>query len=256
MAKKIKFIFVGKDDKFSFTDENMSKFYQEHPEYTEDVQFYKIPNNKENLTKIYNNELRIERADKTNDFLVFLHADVLLDFDHLIKHMIECEEKYDIMGLCGCQKISISQSPLNWFTGSIPYLDFRWGCVTHGELENHMSFFSQNRSEIKDSNVACIDGLCIIFTRKALESEIEFDEQFAFDFYDTDISFQALMKYNLRLGVIVEESLKHYSVGRSILTKEFLTHEVDFRKKWNFEIPKNSPINRLLQEDKNEPKLV
>ena len=251
---KIKFIFVGKDDKFSFDD--VSKFYQDHPEYTDNVQFYKIPNNRENLTKVYNNELAIERTDKTNDFLVFLHADVSMDFDHLIKHMIECGEKYDVMGLCGCQKFSVSQSPLNWFTGSIPNPQHRWGCVTHGEEGDRQSFFSQDRSSITDAPVACIDGLCIIFTRKALETDMEFDEQFAFDFYDTDISFQTLLRYRLRLGVLVEESLTHYSIGKSILTKDFLTHEIDFRKKWNLEIPKNSPIERLVRKNDSEPKLV
>ena len=251
---KIKFIFVGKDDKFSFND--VSEFYHDHPEYTDNVQFYKIANNKENLTKVYNNELAIERADKTNDFLVFLHADVSMDFDHLIKHLEACKEKYDVLGLCGCQKFVSSQSPLNWFTGSIPLPQFRWGCVTHGEAGERTSFYSQDRENVEDSSVACIDGLCIIFGRKALESEMVFDEQFAFDFYDTDISFQTLMKYNLRLGVVVEKSLHHYSVGRSILTKEFLMHELDFRKKWNLDIPKNSPIERLLKKNDSEPRLV
>lgn len=54
------------------------------------------------------------------------------------------------------------------------------------------------------------------------------------------------MKYKLKLGVIVEQSLQHYSVGKSILTKDFLTHELDFRKKWNLEIPPNSPIMKIM----------
>ncbi len=253
---KIKFVFVGKDDNFSFTNEDASKFYQDHPEYTDDVQFYRIPNNSENLTKVFNNELRIERTDKINDFLVFCHADVSLDFDHLIKHMVECEKKYDIMGLCGCQKFSVSQSPLNWFTGSIPNPQHRWGCVTHGEDRNSKSFFSQDRSNVTDAPVACIDGLCIIFGRKPLETDIEFDENLRFNCYDTQISLDAILNYKLNLGVLVEESLVHYSIGRSILTKEFLTEEIELRKRFNLEIPKNSPIERLFKKNESEPKLV
>jgi hypothetical protein len=53
------------------------------------------------------------------------------------------------------------------------------------------------------------------------------------------------MREKLRLGVIVEKSLEHYSIGKSILTKDFLIHEVDFRKKWGLPIPDNSPIKML-----------
>lgn len=45
------------------------------------------------------------------------------------------------------------------------------------------------------------------------------------------------MKHNLKLGVIVEKSLQHYSIGKSILSVDFLRHELDFRKKWNLDIP-------------------
>lgn len=99
-----------------------------------------------------------------------------------------------------------------------------------------------------DHEVACIDGLCMIFTKKALSKPIFFDTKFQYDFYDTDLSFQCVLKYNLKLGVIVEKSLQHYSVGKSILTNDFLMHEVDFRKKWNLEIPPTSPINTKLKK--------
>ena len=62
-----------------------------------------------------------------------------------------------------------------------------------------------------------------------------------------NISFQAILKYDLKLGVLVEESLQHYSVGKSILTQDFLKHEIDFRKKWNLDIPENSPIRKMMK---------
>lgn len=243
---KIKFVIVSKDDKFFLTEENISDFYKNNPQYIEGVKFQKIANNKENLTIIYNKELRLERTNKTNDFLVFLHADVLLDFPHLIEHIIECREKYDIMGLCGCQKIKTSQSPLNWFTGSQPFPQTRFGCVTHGEFGNQKSFFSFDKPDIRDIPVACIDGLCIIFGKKAIESNIEFDEGLRFNCYDTQISLDAILNYNLKLGVIVEESLLHYSVGKSILTNTFLMDEVVLRKKFKLEIP-SSMVSKLSE---------
>ena len=66
-----------------------------------------------------------------------------------------------------------------------------------------------------------------------------------FDCYDTDISLQTVLKYKFKLGVIVEESLKHYSVGKSIMTDDFLMHEIDLRKKWQLDFPPNSKILQL-----------
>ena len=76
---------------------------------------------------------------------------------------------------------------------------------------------------------------------------MRFDESLGqFDFYDSDISCQALMKYKLKVGVMVQKDLCHYSVGRSILTPQFLDSEELFRKKWNFPIPPNSAIAKHL----------
>ena len=94
-----------------------------------------------------------------------------------------------------------------------------------------------------DAEVACIDGLCIIFSKEALDSSLLFDEDLgAFDFYDTDISMQAIAKYKMKIGVMVQKDLCHYSVGKSILTPNFLDVEKKFREKWNLPVPPNSAI--------------
>lgn len=231
MGEKIKIVSISKNDKFDLTK-------------IDGIEYIEIPNNTEKITTLYNKEID---NSQDYDYLIFMHADVDVDLEHMINHMKECSEKYDVMGLCGCQKIKVSQSPLNWFSGSIQFPQSRYGCVTHGEDYSRVTYYNSDRKETTDAEVACIDGLCIIFTNKAIKSGLKFDEIFLFDFYDTDISFSALMKYNLKLGVIVETSLKHYSIGKSILTKDFLSHEIDFRKKWNLEIPEKSPINKILK---------
>lgn len=207
-----------------------------------------INNNNQPLPKIYNKYLGETRKNNDADFLIFMHADVFLDIKHLLNHIVECKDKYDVMGLCGTSILNVSQSPLNWWTASNPTPQAKWGCVTHGELGNQTSFFNQHSPDITDHEVACIDGLCIIFGPKAIQSEMMFDDQFIWDFYDTDISLQTILKYNMKLGVLVERSLQHYSVGRSILTQDFLTHEIDFRKKWKFDIPPNSAIEKMIAE--------
>ena len=207
----------------------------------------KIPNNTEKLTTIYNRIIEKHKDDNT-DFLILMHADVYINVNSLIAHIERCKEQYDVMGLCGCSKMSVSQSPLNWWTGSNPFPEHKWGCVTHGELGNQTSFFNKHLPHVKDHAVSCIDGLCIILSKKAIQSGMRFDENFAFDFYDTDLSFQCVMKYKMKLGVLVEDSLNHYSVGKSILTKDFLKHEIYFRKKWNLKIPVDSPIQQMIND--------
>lgn len=175
-----------------------------------------------------------------------MHSDVWLDVIGLAEHLKSVSGKYDILGLCGTQMMNISQTPLNWFTSSRPCPDKRWGCVTHGELGGMTSFFSEDRPET-DHEVACIDGLCIIFGKNALMSDIRFDENLgAFDMYDTDISTQAMIKYKLKLGVIVRKDLRHFSVGKSILEEKFLENELKFRQKWKF--PLTPPLVRVLEK--------
>lgn len=230
MDKKIKILSISKDDRISIEKIN-------------GIEYVDIINNTTPITTLYNKE--IEKS-QDYDYLIFMHGDVNVDLTHMIPHMLECSSKYDIMGLCGCQKMNTSHSPLNWFTGSSHFPEGRYGCVTHGEDNKGTSFFNYKKPEITDIPVSCIDGLCIIFTKKAIQSGIKFDEVFKFDFYDTDISFSALLKFNLKLGVIVEQSLHHFSLGKSILKDEFLQKEIIFRKKWNLKIPENSKISELI----------
>ena len=236
---KIKVVITSKDDSFKFTSNDAEKFRG-----IADFEF--IKSNIKPLPEVFNFQLAEARKSKDLDFLIFIHADVKLDFNHFISHLEEVKEKYDVIGLCGTSKLSISQSPLNWFCGSRPFPEARWGCVTHGEVGGKTSYYSQHSPNIEDHPVSCIDGLCIVFGKNALnDANLKFDESFKWDFYDTDLSFQCVMREKLRLGVIVEKSLEHYSIGKSILTKDFLIHEVDFRKKWGLPIPDNSPIKML-----------
>ena len=239
---KFRFVFVAKDDNFKFTREFTEEYTAKHPE----TRFDYVSGNAQPLPAVYNFFLN-EVDTKDYDYLVLMHADVKFDIDKFIEHVCSVEGKYDVIGLCGCAKLTVGRSPLNWFCGSIPFADSRWGCVTHGETGNQTSFFSQHHPKVTDHEVACIDGLCIVFSRKAIESGLRFDESIGpWDMYDTDISFQAVIKYGLKLGVIVRRDLMHYSVGKSITTQAFLETEARFRSKWNFQVPDNSPLKRML----------
>ena len=239
---KHRFIFVSKNSEFKVGREETNKLKIEQPTFRFDY----IADNRSALADVYNNILN---EDDDSDFIYLMHADISLNFIELAEHVESLNGKYDVMGLCGCAKINVSQSPLNWFCGSRPFPADRWGCVTHGEIGNQTSFFSQHSPDVTDHEVACIDGLCIIFTRKAISSGLRFDNKLGqFDFYDTDISMQAVIKYGLKLGVVVRKELVHYSIGKSILTQDFLKNEIKFRNKWNFPPPPNTPIAGMMTQ--------
>lgn len=239
----IKFVIVSKDESFKLLH---NAFDEANDLAHIDVEY--VSNNSESLPIVYNKFLKEERESKSHDYLVLMHGDVSFNVKDFISHLSEVGPKYGIIGLCGTSTFNVSQSPLNWWTGSNPTPHTKWGCVTHGELGNQTSYFSEHSPHVTDTEVACIDGLCIIFTKQALETDIAFDENLSdFDFYDSDISCQALMKYKLKVGVMVQKDLCHYSVGRSILTPKFLDSEIKFRTKWNFPIPEGSAVAKHIE---------
>ena len=69
-------------------------------------------------------------------------------------------------------------------------------------------------------------------SKKLIEKGFKFDESIApYDFYDTDSSFQVILNYKGKLGVMVEPVF-HESEGLGILKPEFLEYENKFREKW------------------------
>lgn len=237
---------VSKDEDFSLEDSQLWTIAEDFP----GSEVSKIQNNSENITVVYNRLIERALADRF-DFLVMMHSDVEIDVKGLAQHIASCSGKYDIMGLCGCEKFSISESPLNWYCASRKYPEFRWGCVSHGELGDLVSFWNSDRKDETDHSVACIDGLCIAMSRKAMETGVRFDEKLRFNCYDTQISLDAVMKHGLRLGCLVERGLRHFSVGKSITTDVFMEDELELRNHFGFGIPPNSRIERYLKTKEN-----
>ena len=240
---KTQIVIVSKDSNFKLLQSDFDKAHD-----IAEISVIYVENNTKTLPAVYNEYLREARKNiESIDNLIFMHSDVSFDVKQFISHLSQITNKYALIGLCGTSTFNVSQSPLNWWTGSNPTPYEKWGCVTHGELGNQTSYFSSHSPNVMDHEVACIDGLCIIFTKDALKSSMEFDEELGqYDFYDSDISMQALMKYKLKIGVMVCKDLCHYSVGKSIMTDAFLETELKIRQKWNFPIPQDSALSRLI----------
>ena len=128
--KNHRVVLVSKDGDFKYGASWQEAFQASFPE----VEFERVADNKLPLADVYNAKISAAREDKIDGSLVLMHADVSLDFASYLAHLEDVVEKYDVVGLCGCSKISVEKSPLNWYTGSQEWPEARWGCVAHGEL--------------------------------------------------------------------------------------------------------------------------
>lgn len=232
---KIKFVFVSKDNDFLMSDDDFNSVMKSDSlsVYTEF-----ISDNKIDLPTIYNQTICSSINPNTHtcdfDYVVLSHADVKFDTVSFINHLIMIDGKYDMVGLAGTKNLNASASPLNWFVGSNQFPYSRYGDVTMLQDGNKeiRCWYNALYPDVKDTEVVCIDGLCIILSKKLIEKGFRFDESIApYDFYDTDSSFQVIFNYRGKLGVMIEPVF-HASEGMGILKPEFLEDEQKFREKW------------------------
>ena len=191
-----------------------------------------IDNNVLTLTQ-FGNKFLNECKDASYDYLIFMHADVDLSIYDFVKHLLDVKDKYDIVGVAGTKKLFVSQSPLTWFTGSHKFPQDRYGRITHDHggmmLE---SFFNREKPDVADTDVVTIDGLLMCFNKKIIQDEkTRFDEQFTYDFYDLDFCMNVQFNTDYKIGVFVQPTI-HNSLGKSVLTEEYLIPERKFRQKY------------------------
>lgn len=196
------------------------------------IDIFVNPNNILTLTQFGNK--MIEEAKDSYDYLILMHSDVDLSLNEFVKHLIEVKDKYDIVGMAGTKKLFISQSPLTWFTGSHKYPNERYGRITHNHdgmmLE---SFFNKEKPEVFDTEAITIDGLLMCLDKKTMQNEkARFDEQFTYDFYDLDFCLNVQINTDLKIGIFIQPTI-HKSLGKSVLTEEYLNPERKFRAKWS-----------------------
>ena len=95
---KFHFCIVSKDTSFKLTPNDLKTYASSHPEHYITADF--VENNAQNIGKIYNSTFDSYKQmpdGKKWDFLVLMHADVFFDIAHFINHVIECQEKYDVL---------------------------------------------------------------------------------------------------------------------------------------------------------------
>ena len=194
-----------------------------------------ISDNNNPLPNLYNSILDSSLNPNTHtcdfDYIVLSHADVKFNPISFINHLIWIDGRYDMIGLAGTKNLNASASPLNWYVGSKQFIYSRYGDVTMIDQNDRevRCFYNQYKPDVKDTEVVCIDGLCIILSKKLIERGFRFDTGISdFDFYDTGASFKCLFEMKAKVGVMIEPVF-HASGGSGILDSKFLEDEKKFR---------------------------
>jgi hypothetical protein len=182
--------------------------------------FFIKKNNKEGLSKVYNEFLKNEKCK--NSILLFVHDDVELDDMFLVEKLNN--SPYIVTGLAGCKQIDLSK-PSAWHLMSDRKTHV--GEVAHSSNgQVWTSVFGPT-----NSRALLIDGLFIaVDVEKALEKQIEFDETFEFHHYDLAFCLDCNKK-KASVGVLPIRVI-HHGLGDSMNTKEWHDSSKLFRDKF------------------------
>jgi predicted RNA-binding protein len=187
-------------------------------------QTHVVYNNSIGLTKVYNSFIKDEK--NKNNFLVFLHDDILLEDVFILEKLSAGFELFDIIGLAGTKKCDLSRSSCAWHLLSEPK-EFV-GEVSHSKDK----MFWTNSYGPTPSRALLIDGLFMaVNVPKLLETSTFFDEDFDFHHYDISFCLNA-NKNKLKIGVFPIK-LVHYGLGDSMLTDDWKKSNEKFKVKNN-----------------------
>lgn len=201
----------------------------------DDVSVSQVVDNRTPLGTVYNKFIDdVRNSDLSCEWLILQHHDVKYDVDMVLDGLKRMKGKYDLVGMVGCKRMSVGTARLNWFTGSRGYPLGRYGIVNHLDDDRGVSDFSYHHPDVKDTQVACVDGLWMAFSSDFIRrTQIRFNEWMKWNCYDTDICLQTILKYSGRIGCMVVPSLVHRSVGKGILNPSFVDDENILRNQWH-----------------------
>ena len=183
-------------------------------------------NNRSGLSSTYNKSID---SSTDFDFIVFVHDDIWLNDMFFFSKVIN--SKLDVIGAVGGlfwgvpKDFPIDEKPLIWTTATCGR--GASGFMNH-DLKN--GYFLPSSYGVAPKETTTLDGSIIIFTRKAIQAGLRWDEQFNFHFYDMDICFSA-HRLGLKVGT-ANILLTHESVGGSVVQPEFMASQRKFIEKW------------------------
>jgi GT2 family glycosyltransferase len=219
MEKNIKFVVA--------TPKNQEDFKQTSTCLSlEKLNLLKVTNvvyeNRKPLTFIYNSF--INEINKDN-YVVFLHDDILVEDVFLLEKLTAGFELYDIVGVAGTKQSDLSVPKCAWHLMSDP--KHFVGEVTHTKDK----MFWTNSYGPTPSRALLIDGLFIaVNVQRLLETNTRFDEDFSFHHYDISFCLKANAN-KLKTGVFPIR-LVHFGLGDSMHSKEWEKSNELFKQKY------------------------
>lgn len=208
--KNIKFVVATTEDKQTFLKTKPLGLFLEKALVLN--QTIIIENNKEGLPKIYNNFLTDEYK---NDYVIFLHDDVLIDDLFCLEKIQMAFDKYDIIGLAGAKSCNLNSEMCAWhlMANQSSYV----GEVSHYSKDKKVwtTVFGPT-----DDRALVLDGLFIgVNVEKAIEKQLKWDENFKFHHYDISFCLRANF-LKIKAGVFPLRVV-HYGLGDSMLSEDW-----------------------------------
>jgi glycosyltransferase involved in cell wall biosynthesis len=160
-------------------------------------------NGEKSLPQIYNQGLN----ESTNDIVVFMHDDLILETSNITPKIIKLFDKhldYGIIGLAGTDNLL---SGMWWQDRTSMY-----GVVGHeNEGKRHVNHYSKGDYSEKLKEVVVIDGLFMMIHKGRIKHK--FNEQFeGFHFYDLPICLENHLD-GVKVGVTTKIRVTHKSIG-------------------------------------------
>ncbi len=160
-------------------------------------------NGEKSLPQIYNQGLN----ESTNDIVVFMHDDLILETSNITPKIIKLFDKhldYGIIGLAGTDNLL---SGMWWQDRTSMY-----GVVGHEhEGKRHINHYSKGDYSEKLKEVVVIDGLFMMIHKGRIKHK--FNEQFeGFHFYDLPICLENHLD-GVKVGVTTKIRVTHKSIG-------------------------------------------
>lgn len=189
------------------------------------------PENTKGLSEIYNDAIQITKNEES--ILVFMHDDIwITDFFYKVR-IQKALEKFDIAGVVGC--IARTKKQPSWchmyynpesqkfIQHNISNLS---GSIGHGKTyPEKIDYFGPT---MKECNL--VDGVIIaVKSKKLIETNTYFDNQFKFHFYDLDFCRTA-ERNKLKIGTM-DVSIIHESYG-GFQTEEWREAYNKYMSKW------------------------
>jgi hypothetical protein len=182
-------------------------------------------NGEESLPKLYNKGLE----ESTNDIVVFMHDDLILETTNITPKIIKLFEKnpeFGILGLAGTNNLISGM----WWQDK----ESMYGVVGHEhEGKRHVNHYSKQMFGESPKQVIIVDGLFMMIHKKRIKHKFNSEFQ-GFHFYDLPICVENHLD-GVKIGVTTRIRVTHKSIG--MVNKKWEKNKLLFEALYGDKLP-------------------